>query len=292
MIVFEIPCHRMDKLAFLCGTARQCKSPLIKFAIATNGREMDRSDCHIQTENLVAEYIPNIITEPWVSMVELRANANKVATKYFNSECRIMADHNFVFRDGWEDFIIEAVNDMHKFSYLIKRPCYMGMGGTLGSYGHGRRAFMGPQPLFPCGRGIIYTMPYVWEFMQKLPCAAEEQYLCSVLFKRGHVPLRKMMSPIHHTMNTNRGILNKINADIYNPEIIRQIWKDPSWMFKPSYSSREKPPYGRYYAHCPKNAMKEWSFLKTELLRFPRVYEEFAMVDYKIPKLKGKDLFI
>jgi hypothetical protein len=290
MIVFEMPCHRGHLLAHIATVARQTKSDQIAFAVATNGNEMrNREDYNIITRNFVSEYKENQITKPWVSMVELRANANEVANKYFKEPgFRIMGDHNFVFKDGWEDYILEAVEDMARFSNLVKRPCYMGMGGAFGSYGHGRKPFLGPQPIFPCGRGIIYTMPYVWEFMEKLPCAAEEQYLTSILFKRGHVPLRKMMSPINHTMNTNPE-LKDIDADGYNPEIIRQIWNDPNWMFKPKYSSTEKPPPGRYYAHCPRNALKAMARLKDELLRIPGV-EEFTRADYG-NKVHGKDLF-
>jgi hypothetical protein len=290
MIVFEMPCHRGHLLAHIVTVARNTKSDKIAFAVATNGKEMHgREDYNILTHNFASEYIPNEITDPWVSMVELRANANKVATKYFDYQYRIMGDHNFIFKDGWEDYILEAVDDMKRFSNLVKRPCYMGMGGAFGSYGHGRKAFIGPQPIFPCGRGIIYNMPFVWEFMERLPCAGEEQYMTSILFKRGHVPLRKMMSPIHHTMNTNRSVLDNINTDVYNPELIRQIWNDPNWMFTPKYSNTRSPPPGRYFAHCPRNAMKEMAKLKAFLLTLPGV-EEFTRPDYGT-KLKGKDLF-
>jgi hypothetical protein len=131
-------------------------------------------------------------------------------------------------------------------------------------------------------------MPNVWDYMEKLPCAGEEQYMTSILFMNGHVPLRKMMSPIHHTMNTNRE-LESINAENYNPQIIREIWNDPNWMFKPKYSSTAKPPYGKYYAHCPRNAIKAMAKLKAHLSKFDGI-DEFTRVDYGT-KLKGEDLF-
>ena len=286
MIVFEMPSHSTKQIDYINTVAHSCNSGLINFAISSNG---GATRVNLREGNFAIEYTENQIKEPWVSMVELRANANKVATKYFNSEFRIMGDHNFVFKDGWEDYILEAVDDMRRFSKITGRTCYMGMGGAFGSYGHGRKPFLGPQPIFPCGRGIIYYNKGVWDMMEKLPCAAEEQYMTSVLFHLGYVPLRKMMSPIHHTMNTNRDTLDGIDADGYNPEIIRQIWNDPYWMFKPKYSSTEKPPDGKYYAHCPKNAIKAMIQLKMELSKIPGV-EEFLKVDYG-RKLKGKDLF-
>lgn len=263
MIVFEMPSHIKSNHDYIKRIAKICKYPdRIGFAIALNGNQY-KDNCI--DGNFVAEYRTIQITEPCISMVEIRGLANEVATKYFNPKYRIMADHNFTFNPGWEDYILEAVNDMERFTAETNKFCYLSMGGTLGAYRHDKRTFISPQGMYPCGRGIIYTDGNVYNRMQKLPSSLEEQYLCSTLFFAGHIPLRKMMSPIYHVMKRgDTGIHDLHLVDIYNGVIVREMWNDPQWMVQPVFSRKDQPPPGRYYAHSPKNARKAMIKIKAE----------------------------
>lgn len=182
-----------------------------------------------------------------------------------------MADHNFKFGDGWIDFVLEAVADMEVFNIVSGRFSYLGMMGAFGSSAHGRQTFIGPQPIFPMGRGIIYTVN-PWNDMEMLPSSLEEQYMTSILFKKyNQVPLRKFMSPISHKMNLNdgHGIHDLDLIDKYNSEKVRQIWNDYGWHLRPRYDrSIHDNKVDGYSANCPKNAMKEAKKLKDEF-RFP-----------------------
>jgi hypothetical protein len=69
-------------------------------------------------------------------------------------------------------------------------------------------------------------------------------------------------------------------VDRYNSEIVRKIWNDPNWVLKPTFTSKEKLMDGRYYAHCPKTALKEMALLKDELSKIPGVKEKYLTPKY------------
>jgi len=279
-IVFEMPSHIYTAYHYVQQIAANCKSDRIGFVMALNGDTLN-DRYNKATGNFIARYRTLTITKPCISLAEARSNANELATGYFDPKYRIMADHNFIFKGEWEQFILEAIQDMEHFSAITNRPCYMGMGGAFGSYGHKNKPFLGPQPIFPTGRGIIYTMGDAYKKMKKLPSSLDEQYLCSILFRNGHVPLRKMMSPIYHRMVvTDGGIHDKSLVDKYNSAIVREIWNDPKWVLKPTFTSKERLTDGRYYAHCPKTAIKEMARLKNELAKIPGVIERYLTVEY------------
>ena len=275
-IIFEMPSHQPNETRYIMSIAESCRSSRIGFAILLNGKNWSENSVVIRN-NFVAEYRHLKITDPCISLAEARSLACALAEKHFQPKYHILSDDDFVFNNGWEDFILEAIQDMEHFSKVSNRQCYLGMGGAFGSYGHGRATFIGPQPWFPTGRGIIYTLAAAWDEMEHLPGSLDEQYLCSVLFHKGHVALRKMMSPIqHHSKHKlGYGIYSKSIVEQYNSVMVRRIWNDPKWVMKPTLTSKAVLTDGRYYAHCPKNAMKEQAKLKAELSQIPEIKQRY-----------------
>jgi hypothetical protein len=293
-VVFEIPSHKINHIDYINTIAYSCKNKdLIGFAIAANG---GTPKMKIIDDNFALEYKELTIHEPMISMAEARANANWIATEYFNPQYRILADHNFVYKGDWEEYILDAVREMDRFTELTGRPCFMGMGGMLGSYGHNKKAFLGVQPIFSTSKGIIYSMANVYDKMLKLPSSLDEQYLCTILFMEGHVPLKKMQSPIVHTrIHDAEDIHNpKILEDKFNTTVLRELWNDYNWVLQPKTTTKDLTlPDGKYYGHVPRTGLKAMAKLKNELWQIPGVYEEFIKTNYEKEevKLTGKDLF-
>jgi hypothetical protein len=293
LVVFEVPSHQTHQIDYINTVAHSCKNKdLIGFAIGANGCAPKTT---IVENNFAMEYHELTIQYPMISMAEARSYANEVATKYFNPKYRILADHNFIYKGNWEEYILEAVNEMERFTKITNRQCFMGMGGVLGSYGHGRKAFLGVQPIFSTSKGIIYSMANVYDKMLKYPSSLDEQYLCTILFFEGHVPLKKMLSPIiHRRLHDNEDIHNpKVLEDKYNTIVLRELWGDDNWVLQPKTTTKElKLIDGRYYGHVPKTATKAMAKLKKELSMIPGI-DEFITVSYEKEevKLKGSDLF-
>jgi hypothetical protein len=294
-VVFIVPSHREENINYIHEVSTNCKSKEIGWAIGMNGPNLS-SNYDFMWNNLVMEYKELTIHDPMISMAEARANADQTATTFFNPKYRILADHNFKYVRNWEEYILEAIDEMDKFTEITGRQCFMGMGGVLGSYGHGRKAFLGVQPIFSTSKGIIYSMANAYDKMLKLPSSLDEQYLCTILFMEGHVPLKKMMSPIIHTrIHDNEDIHNpEILANKFNTLVLREIWHDQNWVLQPKTTSKPPDlPDGRYYGHVPRTGLKAMAKLKTELSKIPGVYENFIKISYEkeAGKLTGKDLF-
>lgn len=301
-VVFELPSNRAKEVKYICHIADNMftKYPTIGFAISANGKEFS-PDFKIVKYNIVVEYKKAEITNPCISLVELRENANKLATNYFNPEFRVMFDSDIEFKDGWEKYMLEAVDDMERFKKITKKDCYMVMGGALGAYGHNKKAFISSRAIFSICRGFIYSMKDPFQKMRKLPGGSDEHYFCSILFKEGHVPLRKMKSPIYHhshggelfhdNIRDEDGNLVGAIANKYNNQMIREMWNDPYWMLQLEFKPKNKYSNGKYFAYEPKIVVKMAQELKNNLSKIKGI-QEFIDVDYnEEPTLKGKDLF-
>jgi hypothetical protein len=57
--------------------------------------------------------------------------------------------------------------------------------------------------------------------------------------------------------------------------MVRRIWNDPKWVMKPTLTSKAVLTDGRYYAHCPRNALKEQTKLKAELSQIPEIKQRY-----------------
>lgn len=256
-IVFEIPSHSYAQSYYIHSVANETKSEDIGFVIASNGPEFE-DDFKVKESNFVISKFKRTINDPCVSMVELRSKANEVATEFFpESKFRIMADHNFEFCDGWEEFVLEAVNDMERFTQITDYDCYLSMSGHFGSVAKGRKTHISRQPIFPMNRGIIYSTKFnPWSQMTKLPGSLEEAYMTSILFLKGQMPLKKFLSPIKHSMNVNDNGKGLYDRDLWmenNGRMIQELWNDPYWINRPKYTDKTKPEMPYYYANYPKS---------------------------------------
>jgi hypothetical protein len=294
-VVFEVPSHREENVNYIHEVSTSCKSPDIGWAIATNGSMLSSNFDYVD-RNIIMKYKEVQVRDPLISMAEARSYAHDLATLYFSPDYRILADHNFVYKPGWEDYILEACDDLDRFTKMTFRKCFMGMGGMLGSYGHGRRAFLGVQPIFSTSKGIMYDRPGVYDKMLKLPGSLDEQYLCTVLFMEGYVPLKKMLSPIIHNRIHDGEKLHDptFMEDNFTTLVVRELWNDHNWVLQPKTTTKELTlTGGKYYGHVPRTGLKAMAKLKNELWQIPGIYEEFIKTNYEKEevKLTGKDLF-
>lgn len=268
-VVFEIPCYNSPAVEYLIHIAEHCISKEIGFVLFLSGYRFEKFRPY-EKANLTVKYGEVKVTQPEVSMCELRASANKLNSEKFDAKFRIIASPHFTFHRHWESFVINACLDMEKFTRVSDYECYLGMGTAIGSSGYKDAPFISPLPIFKSHTGIIYSKADIFDNMTFLPSGLEEHYICSMLYNSGAIPLRKMTSPIF--VNENNMVYNINVIEANNAQIVRSMWKDPMWHYQPVSNYKVTLDDGRYFAPLPRNAANEMRIRRKQLQLDPAMH--------------------
>lgn len=259
-LVLEIPTNKTDELRAIHDVAAATEDPRIKFALALNGESFSSSTHDARMRNLYQHCVmPKV--KP-VSMMELRFLASTVADG-FDPDVRMMADSDFVFKPGWEAYVIECAQFIMDFERSVHHRAYLGMAGVFGSAAHGKKIAPAARPLFELGRGIMYTDENVWGDTPFLPGGMEEYLFTAILFHSGAMPFKRFLAPIRHdgaskkvTYDTGDVIHERSITDANNQRAIQELFDEPSWVLPSEYGVGDMN---------PKRAMRALALRKKEL---------------------------
>jgi hypothetical protein len=246
IISFEIPTDKPEELSYIADIASKSR---FKFSVCLNGRNLSPAD-EIRTNNLVAFYWPLRITEPCVSMMELR-KAAAVRACQFHPDIRVIGDGNFRMASGWQEYVSEIADQLLEFERATGETGFVGMNGNLGgtskpgcTVNKGRKIHIPMNLMIDTQRGIMYRS-WPWDEIEVLPSGCEDHYLTSYLFRKlGAIPLKSFFSPIGHPRThstSNDKIHDRELWKIFNLKMVRQLWDDPRWSF-PLISRHFRPP--------------------------------------------------
>jgi len=185
IISFEIPTDKPEELSYIADIASKSR---FKFSVCLNGRDLSPAD-EIRTNNLVAFYWPLRITEPCVSMMELR-KAAAVRACQFHPDIRVIGDGNFRMASGWQEYVSEIADQLLEFERATGETGFVGMNGNLGgtskpgcTVNKGRKIHIPMNPMIDTQRGIMYRS-WPWDEIEVLPSGFEDHYLTSYLFRK------------------------------------------------------------------------------------------------------------
>jgi hypothetical protein len=244
-IVFEIPTNKPEELSYIADIASES---CFKFSVCLNGKEFSPTD-EIKTSNLIAFHWPLKITEPCVSMMELRKAAAVTACE-FHPDFRVISDGNCQYGKGWQEYVSDVADQLLEFERTTGETGFVGLHGALGgsepgsTINKGRKIHVPINPMFGCGRGIVYRS-WLWDGIEVLPSGFEDHYITSYLFRKlGVIPLKSFFAPIRHTpmhSTSNDKIHDRELWKIFNLKMVQQLWNSPSWSF-PLKSRHFSPP--------------------------------------------------
>lgn len=249
VICFEIPTNKRDELSDIAEIASRSR---FKFSVCLNGRDFSPAD-EVRTSNLIAFYWPLKITEPCVSMMELR-KAAAVRASEFDPDVRVIGDGNFQYGKGWQEYIGDVAEQLLEFERTTGDKGFVSMNGALGGTGNprlgtvnkGRKIHVPLNPMTMTARGIMYRdRDWLWDEIEILPSGFEDYYITSYLFRKlGVTPLKSFFSPIRHHL-THLTSKDRIHDQelwkIFNLKMVQQLWDDPDWRF-PQKTRHFSPP--------------------------------------------------
>jgi hypothetical protein len=246
IISFEIPTNKPEEFSRIAGIASKSR---FKFSVCLNGKDFSPAD-EIRTNNLVAFYWPLKITEPCVSMMELRKAAAMRACE-FHPDIRVIGDGNFKMAPGWQEYVSDIADQLLEFERITGEPGFVGMNAALGGSGKpgctvnkGKKIHVPMNPMIDTNRGIMYRS-WPWDEIEVLPSGFEDHYITAYLFRKlGVIPLKSFFSPVGHPrthLTSNDKIHDRELWKIYNMKRVQKLWDDPNWSF-PLVSRHFGPP--------------------------------------------------
>lgn len=242
-IVLELPTNSWKELQAIRAIAEQTVGEDICWAIFLNGDEFSVKD-ELATTNLLARFGILAITDPCVSMTELRLRAHAIGEE-FAADFRIWIDGDFEFKRDWIEFIQSACIDMERFRSLSGKDCYLSMGTSFGDVRPFRTTRVSQHKFFfatDCGI-IMPKVPLISQ-LEILPGGFEEGYLTAFWFCNGLVPLIKRNSPLRHKKADIKATFDDIHSrEIWfdnNERLVRELFADESWRMNP-YNFRVFP---------------------------------------------------